>query len=75
MEQGTLVWTLLVQLITGQLVSVDMPNEQECRAALERSKTETMTLTLKGGIVMPVADTFECVMRRKKPDGLSGGVS
>jgi hypothetical protein len=69
-----LVWTLVVQLYTGQLVTIDMADEKECRMALERSKTQQMTITMKNGIVMPVSEAFECVMRRK-PEGEGGGVS
>lgn len=71
---GALVWTLVVQLVTGQMVTIDMASEEECRTALRRVKGgEQLTLMLRNGVTMPVAEAFDCVMRRKQPETPAGG--
>ncbi len=62
-----MVWTMLLVLVTGQVIGVDIASEAECRKNLARIEAgEHMTVTLKNGIALPVAKGIDCVMRRPK---------
>lgn len=65
-----MIWTMLLTLVTGQVIGVDVASEEECRAALARiAAGEHMTVTLKNGIALPVARGIDCVLRRPKEAG------
>lgn len=65
-----MIWAMLLQLTTGQIIGLDVASEEECRAALARiAAGEHMVVTLKSGIELPVAKGIDCVLRRPKEAG------
>ncbi len=53
-------WLLFLQLTTGQVVILDVPNQLECALALTEINEGKRGVALNNGIRLPIARAIEC---------------
>ncbi len=56
----TSAFLLFLQLTTGQVVILDVPNAVECTLALEEINAGKRGVALNNGIRLPIARAIEC---------------